>query len=115
MRRMPEDKDFKQIQEDVSSLNEKHLYKHRVILNFDDSIYLEIRFLSTSNTQIDSRSAINKLIAGDATYSYEDGDIIRFNLYIETTANEIVFVGSTTESYGYSDATIQSYDIDTLI
>lgn len=115
MKRMQEEKDFKQIQEEVSNLNEKHLYKHHIVLNFDDSIYLKINFSSTSNTQIDSRAAITKLIAGDASYSYEDGDIIRFNLYIKPTDNEIVFVGSSTETYEYSDAVIMSYDIDTIL
>lgn len=115
MKRMQEEKIFNQIKDDVSELIEKHLYKHRVVLNFDDSIYLEVKFLSTSNEELTSGKVINKLISGDATFSYEDGDIIRFSLYIKTNTSEIVFVGSSTETYLYTDATIQSYDIDTLI
>lgn len=113
MKRMQEDKDFKQIQEDVSMLNGKHLYRHRVQIDFDESILLEVSFISDNDIHQTFGDIKVLMSSGVASFMYEDGANARNSLYL--TYNTIVFLGSATEEYNDNKAHIVAYNIDTLI
>ena len=113
---MPEDKDFKQIQEDVSSLNEKHLYRHNIVLNYDDSIYLKVSFISNTNEELTTARQIIFLIReGKASFCFRDSDVDYFDISYNSLDREIYFNGTSQEIYDEALGEIDSYDIDTLI